>query len=337
MLLSRRSALPIAGRLVGGLIAAPLVLAAVYALMGVKYNPPTLSLPLVLSFVLAALVLASEYALVAVGFVIIYRATQVLNFAQGELMMLGAYLFFVIASPRAMPYALGLLIAFLASAALGGVIYLAILRPLTGQPLFAIVIVTMGLAILLRSLMQAVFGAQQLSLPAPFPNSSFRLGVPGGTFFLPYYDLAALVTTALLFLSLVLLFRYSAVGLRMRATAESPLLASQTGINVNLLYALAWAIAAFAAALAGINYATTKSLGPTLGELGLRAFPAAMVGGLDSVGGALIGALIVAGAETTAVVLYGESVKDATVFLILLLVLMVRPFGLFGSKEIERV
>ncbi|OGL17587.1 MAG: hypothetical protein A3G97_11815, partial [Candidatus Rokubacteria bacterium RIFCSPLOWO2_12_FULL_69_21] len=227
------------------------------------------------------LVLASTYVLLAVGYVVVYRASRVLNLAHGELMMLGGYAFFALVSATpghlivAVPAAL--LVSFLAGVA----VYFAVMRPMAGHPVFSAVLVTVSLGILLRGLVILGWTAD-IKYPlavAGYQNAPLRL--PGGAV-LSGVDLFAIATAGALLLGLWLFFAKSRFGIQMRATAENPRLAAQRGIDIHLVFAVAWGISTFAAGLAGVLYASSVRLDPEIGVIGLKAFPVALIGGLDS-------------------------------------------------------
>jgi len=290
-----------------------------------------------LQLVANTLVLASTYVLLAVGYVVVYRASRVLNLAHGELMMLGGYAFFALVSATpghlivAVPAAL--LVSFLAGVA----VYFAVMRPMAGHPVFSAVLVTVSLGILLRGLVILGWTAD-IKYPlavAGYQNAPLRL--PGGAV-LSGVDLFAIATAGALLLGLWLFFAKSRFGIQMRATAENPRLAAQRGIDIHLVFAVAWGISTFAAGLAGVLYASSVRLDPEIGVIGLKAFPVALIGGLDSLAGVLPAALLIALLEILAIQYVSPLLSEVVPFLALLLMLCVRPWGFLGTKEeIERV
>ena len=282
-------------------------------------------------------VVASLYALLAAGYVLVYRATRVLNLAQGDMMTLGGYFLFLAATSVPGAPALSVAAAVGLSALSGFVIYRLLMRPMAGHPIFAAVLVTVTLGILLRAAIVLVY-TDRIRHPLPLlglANPPRRL--PGGAV-VSTFDLFTVGVAALLFVALFAFLRLSPLGIQMRAAGEKALLAAQRGINFQLLFALSWALAGFAGALAGSLYASNVRLDPSLGVLGLKAFAVALVGGLDSLGGVIPGALIVAAVEVLSV-RYGDPLlADVSSFLCLLAMLLVRSWGLFGTKEeLERV
>lgn len=287
--------------------------------------------------VATAVVLASFYALLGAGYVLVYRATRVLNLAQGDLMTLGGYLLFSVAVTVPGAPALAIPLASALAALAGFLIYRVLMRPMAGHPIFAAVLITMTLGILLRAAIVLVY-TDQLRHPIGLLGlTNPPRPLPGGAV-VSTFDLLTVLTAALLFAGLFLFLRLSPIGIQMRAAGERALLAAQRGINFHMIFALAWALASFAGALAGMLYANNVRLEPSLDVLGLKAFAVALVGGLDSLGGVLPAALLVALVEVLSV-RYGDPLlADVSPFLCLLAMLLVRPWGLFGTKEeLERV
>jgi branched-chain amino acid transport system permease protein len=280
------------------------------------------------------LVLTGTYALVALAWVFVYRATGILNFATGSFAALGAFIFYSLNQQAGLAFGWALILTLLAVAVAGALVHFALLRPLAGQHVFSPIVVTIGLAIVLSSVMALIWGSGNKLLPGPVANSAHDV-LPGLR--LTTFGLAVMAAAGIT-VSLALLFlRFAKTGIQMRATAEKSLLASQRGINISLVFALAFAFAALTAALGGIGVAHLTVLSPALSTLGLRAIAPALIGGMDSVGGAIVGAFVVAFVETAAVTQWGGTVRDITVLSLLLVVLVIRPYGLFGTREIRRV
>jgi len=282
-------------------------------------------------------VLASIYALIGCGYVLIYRTSRVLNLAHGELMMVAAYLLLTTASL----FSGHPLTAFVASALLGLVVgvavYVVLMRKMTGERVLAAVLATVALGILLRGIVVLIWSAQQ-QYPGQalgWPNPALEL--PGGG----RISVAAatlVLTTAAVYAGLFAFLRYTRWGIRMRAAGQNPLLAAQRGIRLHGVYALAWGLSTFTGGLAGMLIALDSGLEQTMVVIGLKAFPAALVGGLDSLVGAIVGALIVAAAEVLLIHYVNPLLADVVPFLVLIAMLMVRPWGLFGTREeLDRV
>jgi branched-chain amino acid transport system permease protein len=287
------------------------------------------------SVVVDSLVLASIYALVALGWVFIFRATGILNFAVGQFILLGCYLFFWVAFDLGLPFLLALPIALAMIALLGALAYLGTLKPLAGQPLFSPIMVTLGLSIVMTSAMVIIWGGTARLMPPPVAVTSYDLPFDAS---ITNIGVATIVTALAVYAAIMTFLRKSKRGVQMRGTAENPLLASQRGINIDVIFMLAFAVAVGASTLAGLSFAyTTAGLAPTIVALGLRGLAPALIGGMDSIGGALIGSVIVAFIETAAVTQFGGNVKDMIAFLVLLVALAFRPHGLFGTPEIRRV
>jgi branched-chain amino acid transport system permease protein len=281
--------------------------------------------------------LASKYALISCGYVLIYRVSNVLNLAHGELMLLSAYLLFSIASAISADPAIAIGAAACLSFVVGLLVYFALMRWTTGKSVLAAILLTIALGILLRGLMILIWTAQSRN-PAQIlgiVNRPIEI-LPGA--FISTLSLALVVTNALVFSGLFALLQFTRWGLRMRAAGQNPLLAAQRGINLYVAYALAWGLATFTAGTAGILIALDTGLDTTMITIGLRAFPAALVGGLDSLLGALVGSIIVATAEVVLIQKVNPLLSDVVPFAVLLVMLVIRPWGLFGTREqLDRV
>lgn len=287
-----------------------------------------------LSDVLAgSMVLAGLYVLIGLSWVIVFRAAHLLNFSTGEMLVLAAYLVstFITAGQS---YWLAITITLTIMVFLGITMYRFLLRPFTGHALFTPVIVTLGFAIIARGAIQIAWGTEPRRIVPPFENEVHNF-VGGAT--LTTYDLILPAAAIVMYIALLLFFRYTRPGRQMRAAHENTLLASQSGMNVYVLFAIGFALSFVALAMAGIANAERTVVQTTAIPLGLKGLVPAMLGGLDSVGGVLAGSLIVATAESLAILYLGAGFSDLVVFSILLVVLAIRPFGLFGSPEIQRV
>ena len=283
------------------------------------------------------LVVASLYALLGAGYVLVYRSSRVLNLAQGDLLTLGGYFVFALAAAFPGLPAVSLPLAALASALTGVLVYVVLMRPMAGHPIFAAVLVTITLGILLRAAIVFVFTDRTRHPLADLGLTNPPRALPGGAV-VSTFDLVMIATAAVLFSALFLFLKLSPLGIQMRAAGERAVLASQRGINFHGVFALSWALAAFAGGLAGMIYASNVRLEPSLDVLGLRAFAVALVGGLDSLAGVIPAAIIVAAVEVMSIRYGNPLLSDVSPFLCLLLMLLVRPWGLFGTREeLERV
>ena len=282
-------------------------------------------------------VLGSIYALIACGYVLIYRVSRVLNLAHGELMMLGAYLVLATASLFNGEPVMALGAAILLSLVVGGLVYVFLMRKMTGEMVLAAILTTVALGILIRGIVVLVWSAAQ-----QYPAQA--LGVPNPSLVLFHdarislWSAVLVATNAAVYATLFFFLRFGRWGMRMRAAGQNPLLAAQRGINLHGVYALAWSLSTLTGALAGILMALDSGLTASMPVIGLKAFPAALVGGLDSLAGALIGAAIVAGAEVLLIYYVDPLLSDVVPFLVLIAMLVVRPWGLFGTREeLDRV
>jgi branched-chain amino acid transport system permease protein len=282
-------------------------------------------------------VLASIYALIACGYVLVYRVSRVLNLAHGELMMLCSYLLLSTASLfSGNPFA-AILVALVLSGAVGAMVYLFLMRRMTGEMVLAAVLTTIALGVLIRGIAIIFWSAQQQYPLQALGLSSMTLAVPGGAR-ISFFAALLIATTALVYGALFLFLRFGRWGIRMRAAGQNPLLAAQRGISLHAIYALTWSLATFTGALAGILISLDSGLDSTMVIIGLKAFPAALVGGLDSLVGALLGALIIAFAEIMMIHYVNPLLSDVVPFLVLIGMLVIRPWGLFGTKEeLDRV
>jgi branched-chain amino acid transport system permease protein len=283
------------------------------------------------------LVLAAIYALIACGYVLIYRVSRVLNLAHGELMMLGAYLLLTTASLFTAHPGMAIVAAAILSIAVGEMVYLFLMRKMTGEMALAAVLTTVALGILLRGVTVLIWSAQQQYPAQALGLANPTITLPGGAR-ISLFAALLVATTAVVYGGLLMFLRFGRWGVRMRAAGQSPLLAAQRGVNLHAIYALAWSLSTFTGAMAGILMALDSGLGQSMAIVGLKAFPAALVGGLDSLGGALIGSLIVAGAEVLLIHYVDPLLSEVVPFLVLIAMLAVRPWGLFGTREeLDRV
>jgi branched-chain amino acid transport system permease protein len=279
--------------------------------------------------------LGSVYALISVGFVILFRATGTLNFAQGTFMVVGASIFdWQLHSIGGGPVA-ALVTCFAVLFLMGAAIYLIAFRRLVGAPHFVLAIATIGLGVLVQTVMFLVAGADQRYLPAVFGGETLIRIVD---FRLTTVDVFSLILAVILVTGLGLLIAKTPVGLRMRAVSDNSLLASFNGVNAHRASALAWALSSLCAGAAGVAYGLRATLDPTAFQnIGLAAFPAVLLGGLDSMRGALFGGAALALIQTLAAVTVGGTWAIVLSYMLLLLVLLLRPRGLFGSQAIERL
>jgi branched-chain amino acid transport system permease protein len=282
-------------------------------------------------------VLAAIYALIACGYVLVYRVSRVLNLAHGELMLLGAYLLMLTAAQFSNHWAFAIAAAVGLSLLTGVLVYVFLMRKMTGEMVLAAVLTTVALGILLRGVMVLIWSAQQQYPAQALGVTNTSVALPGGAR-ISFFSALLIVTTALVYGALLSFLRFGRWGIRMRAAGQSPLLAAQRGINLHAIYALAWGLSTLTGALAGILMALDSGLDQTMAIIGLKAFPAALVGGLDSLAGALLGSLIVAAAEVLLIHYVDPLLSEVVPFLVLIAMLIVRPWGLLGTREeLDRV
>lgn len=282
------------------------------------------------------LVLASIYALICCGYVLIYRVSRVLSLAHGELMMLGAYGLYATASLFGGHPLLAIGAAAVLAFAVGTAVYVALMWRMTGESVLAAVLATIALGILLRGAMILAFGTQTQYPLRDLGWSNASLPIFGAR--ISAVGLALVLTTALVYAGLFAFLRFTRWGIRLRAAGQHPLLAAQRGIGLHGIYALAWGLATFTGGMAGMLIACDAGLEGTLVIIGLKAFPAALVGGLDSLLGALVGSLVVATAEVLLIHNVDPLLSDVVPFAVLLAMLALRPWGLFGTREeLDRV
>jgi branched-chain amino acid transport system permease protein len=277
----------------------------------------------------------SIYALVGVGFVILFRATGVVHFAQGEFMVLGAYFFYGFKVELHQNSLVAILAALIAMIALGIVVNMVIFYRLVGASLFTVVIATFGLSILLETAGLIVWGPDTRELPNIFSNNTLvsPLGIP-----LTTLDIVTIVVAIVLIVLLEIILRTTRTGVRMRAVADSTLLAALQRVHIPRFAGLAWAIASVCSAIAGVALALQSAVDPVnIGQLGLLIFPVVIIGGVDSIIGALVGGLIVATIQTLVAYYLNGIWVDPICYGMLLVFLLFRPRGIFGTREIVRV
>ncbi|MCD4715941.1 MAG: branched-chain amino acid ABC transporter permease [Desulfobacterales bacterium] len=290
-----------------------------------------------IQLVISGIALGCLYALIAVGFVLILKATDILNFAQGEVIMLSAFICYFLVTTFHLPFLLAILLTGIIAGLMGFVTERLVLRPMLGEPVFAVVMVTIGLSIFLRSMAGILFGHNNLVFPSPIPKEAVRMG----GIVLSQTEIWLMLSTFVLITVFFIFFKYSRMGLAMRGTADDQDVALLMGISVKQVFALIWAVSFITAAVSGVFLANIMVINLGLTFVAISAFPAIILGGLESIPGAIIGGLAIGIIENLAGgyldQIIGGGVKDVTPFVVLFLVLMIRPYGLFGKKEIERV
>jgi branched-chain amino acid transport system permease protein len=277
------------------------------------------------------------YAIVALGFVIIYKATDVFNFAQGELMTLGAFICYLFIVQLHIPIIWAFLLTFLATALIGMVTEEIFLRPMVGEPIFSVIMITVGLSVLLKGIIGLSWGYMIKKFPDFVSENPLSLA---GIVISPLH-LITIIVTAFLIVAFAAFFKFSKIGIAMRAVASDQDASLLMGISVRKMFGLSWSIAAVVAGIGGILLSSITILHPSSSFVGIKVFPAVVLGGMDSIVGAILGGIIIGLVENIAGgyidPIVGGGVKEITAFVVLLAILMIRPYGLFGKEEIERV
>lgn len=273
------------------------------------------------------------YAMAAVGLVVIYKASDVINFAQGELLLFGAYLAFFCIGQIGLPWSLGVAVTLVLAVLLGLLIERLALRPLIGEPIISMIMVTVGLSSVLSATVNAIWGTRPQTFPRFLPQGEITFG----TAVLGMDRIIVIPVAAVVFGLLGLFFRHTREGIAMRAIADDQQAALSMGISIKRVVGIAWALACVTAALAGILLGNIVGVSPNLGSVGLRVFPVVILGGLDSIGGAIIGGAVIGLLEVYTGGYVGHGLNLVVPFAALIVMLMVRPYGLFGRPIIERV
>lgn len=295
------------------------------------------SLLILVQLIVQGLVTGSVYALVALGFVLIYKATGVINFAQGEFVLVGAYICLWLTTASHVPFWWAFALTLVFSIVLGLLVERLVLRPMIGEPVISVIMVTIGLSLLLKSIVSGIWGTDIMVFPQIFPQKPVNFG---GV----VVDAIYLWTMgfAVFFLAVfALFFKYTNIGVAMRATADDQQAAQSMGISIKRVFAISWCVAAVVSAVGGILIGNINGVNITLSAFGLKVFPAVILGGLDSIPGAIIGGFIIGVLENLSGGyldhFFGGGVKEVAPFVFLVVILMIKPYGLFGTEEIERV
>ena len=293
---------------------------------------------LLLQLLVNGLIVGALYGVVAMCFVLIYKASQVVNFAQGEFVLIGAWACWYLVTTMKLPFWIGFPACLVFMALLGLAVQVIVLRPLIGEPAISIVMVTIGLSIFFQALLKWMFGVFVQPYPQVFATKSvdvFGLNVETAY-------LMSLVISLVIMAGFAYFFKFSRMGLAMRATAFDQQVAQSLGISVRQVFALSWAISAVVSALAGVVVGLVSGVSASVATVGVKVFPAVIVGGLESIIGAVIGGLIIGLLEGLAQFFDAEYLHFGNLitvapFYAMLLILLIKPYGLFGSKNIERV
>ncbi len=281
----------------------------------------------------SGLALGSIYGLVALGLAIVFKATEVFNFAQGMFVVCGAFFAVTAITLLQLPFPVAVLFIIGAAALLGVTIHVLLIQPLAGRPMLSVIMLTIALSIVMRAVIEILFGPQGRNLATPLPTGIFLIG---DVRISQLHLTAALVSWACM-AGFGAFFKFTSVGLLMRATADSHEAAVVSGINVNVMNRLAWAIGSTLAAIGGVFLGQLQIASTDLENIGLLALPAVVIGGMQSIPGAIVGGLLVGLIEQLASSYISPKSSDILIYGLLLLILMVRPWGLFGQRELGRV
>lgn len=291
-----------------------------------------------LQLIVSGVTLGMSYALVALGFVIILKCSQAFNIAQGHFVMIGGYLGYTFLVMFHLPIWAALLLSIATAVIMGLLIERLMLRPLIGQPELAVVMMTIALASVLEGVATLVWGAQYKSYNQVLPDITVMLGGIS----IPPESLIGLVVSVVTVVLFLLFFRYTKLGLAMRATAEDLKVAQSSGIRATTVYAVSWVIACVVGVIGGILLGAVSGAAVQLSQIGLKAFAVVLLGGVDSIGGAIVAGILVGVLENIAAgyldpLLPGGGLAQVFPFLVMIVVLIFRPYGLFGLARIERI
>jgi branched-chain amino acid transport system permease protein len=273
------------------------------------------------------------YALIALGIIVIFKSSRTFNFAMGEMMMLSAYFFYAAAVTFALGPLIGMIVALVGSVAIALLIERVAIRPMLGRPFIAVVMVTFGIGSIIRGIVGMIWGPNDLQIPAVLSRSPILLG----DIFIPGKTARALVIAVVIVVGLLAYLRFSRAGVALRATAADAITAYSMGINVRRIIAFTWVIAAITGCISGILMANVNTLTPHLGVVALNVLAVVILGGMNSIGGVLIAGFIIGWLEAVTGLVAGTEFREITPYILVLLVLLVRPTGLFGTKDVERI
>src|SRR3954471_20030100 len=289
------------------------------------------------SLVLSGASIGLMYSLIALGFVLVYKATDAINFAQGEFVMLAGMMVVSVLGGAGAPLIAAIVVVLAAMIGFGFGLERVVLRPLLGRPVVAVIMATIGIAAMLRGLAPITLGIETRALPLPIGDEPIAIGPAS----LPPIQILGAVVAVLFFLAFSWFFKKSRMGVAMRAIADNQQVAQAMGINVERYFAIAWAMAGIVSALGGIVWGSMLGVDIQLSLVGLKVFPVVILGGLDSIPGAVIGGLIIGVVENVAAgyldPIVGGGTKDFAPYVLMILALMIRPYGIFGKRQIERV
>ncbi|MBI3096613.1 MAG: branched-chain amino acid ABC transporter permease [Rhodocyclales bacterium] len=292
-----------------------------------------------LQLIVSGAAIGCIYALIALGFVLIYKATETVNFAQGDLMMIGGFIGLSAMTVIGLPFALAFIATIAAMALVGMGTERLVLRPLLGQPAFTVVMITIGLGYLARGVVTMIpyWGTETHTLPVPWKDEVIWIGGEGSGLVVSVEHLVIILATVALVALLYVFFRYTRLGIAMQATSQNQLAAFYMGIPVRRVNMLVWGLSAAICGVAGLLLAPITFVHANMGFVGLKAFPAAVVGGFGSIPGALVGGLVIGIVESLAGFYLPEGFKDIAAYVVVLVMLVVKPNGLFGENLTKKV
>ena len=297
-----------------------------------------MDLHLLLQLSMNGLIVGTLYGVVGMCFVLIYKASQIVNFAQGEFLLIGAWVCWWLLTKYQLPFVWGFLATLAFMMIFGFLLQVIVLRPMIGEPVISVIMMTIGLSIFFQALMKWIFGV----LPQPYPpvfavRSVNILGLEVQTVYL-----MAMAVSLVIMVGFAWFFKMSRMGLAMRATSFDQQVAQSLGISVRQVFALSWAISAMVSAVAGVVVGVVNGVSSALSFFGIKVFPAVILGGLDSIVGSVLGGLVIGVLENWAQFVDSQFLKwgnlyEVAPFYVLIVILMIKPYGLFGKRDIERV
>jgi branched-chain amino acid transport system permease protein len=292
---------------------------------------------MLLSGLISGVLTGGLYGLLAISFILIYKASGVLNFAQGEMAMVGAYIIFFVLVQLHLPIILGLLVGIILAGLFGWVIHETALRPLIGQPVFSMMMMTVAFSLFFRGITSVIWGPIILPAPELVPLKTLSIGIAKFSL----VGVVSFVCAGLAAIGFTIFFRFTKRGLLMRAVCEDHQLAEATGISVRSILDQVWILAAVVATVGGVLVSQTTAVGDITANVAMKALPVALLVGLESIPGALLGGVIIGVSEIVASLYFDSFTRGGMMetfpFVVMLLVLIIRPYGLFGMKKIERV
>jgi len=293
---------------------------------------------LLIQLIVNGVIIGTLYGVVAMCFVLIYKSTQIVNFAQGEFLLIGAWVCWWLLTSMNVPFWLGFPLTLVFMTVFGILLQVLVLRPMIGEPIISVIMVTIGLSIFFQAMMKWMFGVWTAPYPEVFASKSMNvLGLNVQT---PY--IMSMLISLVIMAGFAWFFKFSRMGLAMRATAFNQQVAQSLGISVKTVFAAAWAISAVVSALAGVVVGMVNGVSQALSFFGIKVFPAVILGGLDSIVGAIVGGLIIGVLENLAEFVDSQYLNWGNLYTVapfyaLIVILMIKPYGLFGTKQIERI